>query len=149
MAQNPNGMSGRNLKLEYSLNNSTWLDISGSANSVKTSGGERQTGEEYTFDGDTAAVAYGKRKPTKVKIKVIYSEGASDAPEILRASYENATDIYFRWSPKGQTTGTFLYTCSAGKIITDPYPDAEAKSADLITIEVDFITPLIAKSTNA
>jgi hypothetical protein len=148
MAQNPNGMSGRNLKLEMSVNGSTWTDISGSANSVKCDGGERQTGEEYTFDGDAAMVTYGKRKPIKVKLKVIYSEGAGDVPETLRLSYENVSGIYFRWSPKGQATGTFLFTCASGQIISNPYPDADAKSADPIALEVDYITSMITKSVN-
>jgi hypothetical protein len=148
MAQTVNAISARNLKLEYSLNGTTWNDISGMANSVKPDDGDREQGEDYTFDGDVAVITYGKRKPTKLKIKVLYTEGASDAAEVARNSYENSSDLYFRWSPKGQSTGTFVYTSAAGRVVTSPYPGGEAKSGDPVALEFTFVCPQLTKSLN-
>jgi len=149
MAQSTGGISARNVKIEGSVNGTTWTDISGFANSISPDGGDRDVGEEYTFDGDTPIVTFGKRKSLKLKVKVLYTEGASDPFETARAAYEANSAYYIRYSPNGQSTGTFLLTSSAGRIVTPPYPKMEAKAGDAVTLEFTFQCASIAKSTNA
>lgn len=149
MAQTTGAISARNVKIEGSANGSSWTDISGFANSISPDGGDRDTGEEYTFDGDVAILTYGKRKSLKLKIKVVYTEGASDPFETVRAAYEGNTAYYIRYSPSGQSTGTFLLTSAAGRVVTPPYPKVEAKAGDTVTLEFTFTCPSITKSLNA
>lgn len=141
MAQTTDGITFKNCKLEMSVNGSVWTDISGFAASVEVGGGERETGEAFTFDGDTPILLAGKRGALEVKAKIVYTEGVSEAQETIRAAYEGATPFYLRWTPKG--TG-FLYTTSAGIPVSPPYPGGEAESADTLigeyTIKVKSIT---------
>ena len=52
MAQTTGSVAQSNFKIEVSTNGSAWTDISGQSNTVETDGGEHQTGEQYTADGD-------------------------------------------------------------------------------------------------
>lgn len=146
MAQTTNGISMKDCKLEGSTNGSTWADISGFAASIETDGGDRQTGEDYTFDGDTAIITKGKREPIDLTAKVVYTEGASDPFEAVRAAYEAGTPYYLRWSPKGGGLSTFQYTTPAGVVTSFPYPGGEAGSADPVMIEFTLKVPYVTKA---
>ncbi|MDR3572856.1 MAG: hypothetical protein P4L50_03260 [Anaerolineaceae bacterium] len=146
MTQTLSGMSFVNTKIEMSTNGTIWTDISGFANQIKVDGGDRDTGEAYTFNGDKAIVTAGKRKPTNLKCLAIYTEGLSDPSEILRGCYEAASPIYLRWSPKGGNSGNFQFVSDPGIVTSEPYPDGEAKTADPIVIDFTIATPGITRN---
>jgi len=146
MAQTANAISLKDCKVEVSTNGSTWTDISGFATSVEVGGGDRQTAEAYTFDGDTAIVASGKREPVEVTVKVVYTEGTSEPFETVCAAYEAGSDFYVRWSPKGGQAGEFLFTSGKGIIKSLTYPQGEAGSGDPVLVEFTLVTPSITKS---
>ena len=149
MAQTTDGMSARNLTIETSPDGSAWTDISGFANSVEVDGGERDSEETFTFDGATPIRTVGKRHGYELTVKIVYTEGASDPAEVIRQAYENGTDFYLRWSPKGGNSGDFMYTTGAGWILSPTYPSGDAGSAAAMGIEFKVTVNTITKSVVA
>ena len=148
MAQTTNAYTMKDAKVEVSSNGTTYTDISGFANEVTVSGGERMSGEVYTVDGDTALVGIGKRQPVDIAVSVVYTEGTGDPFETLRAAYEAGSTYYVRWSPRGGQTGEFQFTAS-GPVTAFEYPDGEAGSGDPITVSFTVRAAGITKSTVA
>jgi len=143
MTQLSAAISLRDCKVEISTNGTTWTDISGAASSVEVGGGDRQTGEVYTFDGDTALITFGKREPLEVTVKTVYSEGTSEPFEIARGAYEGGTAFYVRWSPRGGATGQARYTTSEGRVTAFGYPVGEVGGDPLLiefTVRVADVT---------
>lgn len=149
MAQTTGALSSVNGKVEFSTNGSSWTDISGFVNSVEPTGGNRQSGEMYTLSGDTAIVTKGKREPIELEVKVVYTEGGSDAFEVVRAAYEAGTSGYVRWSPDAGATGDFLFTSDAGPITEFKYPPAMAEEAGPTAISFKLRVPKVTKSAIA
>jgi hypothetical protein len=146
MAQITGAISSNSFKIEISANGSSWTDISGAANTITPTGGEKATGETYTFDGDNPIVTTGKSQPWEAEVAVVYTEGASDAPEIVRPIYENGTDFYLRYSPKGGQTGEFVYTAGPGKASNFVYPGGDASSGDPVMSGFTYRGPKPTKS---
>ena len=148
MAQTTVATSFKDCKIETSTNGTTWTNISGFSSSVDLDGGDRQTSEAYTFDGDTAIITKGKREPIEVTVAIIYSEGVSDPQASVVSAYEAGTDLYVRWSPLGGTTGQKQYTAK-GTVTSNPYPKGEADGGDPLMTEFTLVTPFITQSTAA
>ena len=154
MAQTTDAISFVAATVEYNTTGTTWTAMSGFSASVAMSGGDRNTGEAYTFDGDTPIVRAGKRTPIDVMVRYVYTEGASDPFEILRAQYETAggAQCNIRWSPIG-TSGDFLYTSdtatNGSHLVTFPYPGGEAEPGDPVLLEFVVRTQDITKATVA
>jgi hypothetical protein len=106
-----------------------WTDISGAANTLNVTGGARQTGETYTFDGDNPLVTVGKSTPVDIACTFVYTEGNTDAFETLRAPWESGADVWVRWWPRGGQTGEFGFTSGPGKLSAFSYPGVDAGSA--------------------
>jgi len=149
MAQTTGGMSFKANKVETSVNGSAWTDISGFGNSIEIDGGKRETEDTHTFDGDTPILTAGKRGSLTVKVKIVYTEGASDPQETVRAAYEAASPLYVRWSPKGGASTQFQYTTSAGIVTTEPYPGGESGSAEAVMTEFELACASVTKSVVA
>ena len=121
-----------------------WTDISGFANEVTVSGGDRATGEAFTFDGDTPIVTAGKRSALDVTVKAVYTEGVAEPQEMIRAAYEAGSVVNVQWMPKGNTQNNFRYATHGGYVTSHAYPSGSASSADAVpltfTIKVETIT---------
>jgi len=145
MAQTTVAMSSKNGVVEYSLDGSTFVLISGTANSVTVSGGDRKSGEAYTADGDTALIVSGKREPLEVTVKVLYTEAAStpNAFEDLRTVYLSGAGACVRWSPTAYTavgsnrytTASTAGTAAVGVITKFNFPSLDFASGDPIMVE--------------
>jgi hypothetical protein len=147
MAQTTGGISFVNCKVEFSTNGSSWTDVSGFASTIDLGGGARATGEAYTFDGLNAIVRRGKAESYEITVEVIYTEGAGEAYALAKAAYENGTDLYVRWSPKGGTSGNKQFATSPGIVTDPPYPKGEAGSGDPVLISVKLKCTTITEST--
>lgn len=146
MTQTTGGISFRNNKIELSTDGINFTDASGFGNSIEPGGGERGIGKEFTWDGDTPIITAGKRDALELKVKVVYTEGASDPVEVVRAAYEAGSSLYVRWSPKGGTAGQFRYLTSAGLVKNPVYPGGEAKSSDPVLVEFSLTCATVTKS---
>ena len=132
MAQTTAKVSMAASKVSVSINGSDWTDISGSAQSVEVPAQVRKSGEVYTFDGDTAIVAGGKREPVEVTVKIIYTEESGEAFETARAEFEadDGDAFYVKFSPAGGAGGKYEFSTGAGELVSFEYPPSDASSAD-------------------
>lgn len=148
MAQTTGAMSAVANKVEISANGSSWTDISGFGTSVESSELERQSGESYTFDGDTAIVTYGKLGPIDVTVNGLFTEGTGDPFEVVRgyAQAAGGSTVYVRWSPAGGTAGKFQFATSASKVTTFKFPDVDASSGDPVPFTFTVRAASITKS---
>ena len=137
MAQTTDAMSGVNAQIEFSPDGSVWTDQSGSANRVEAGGGNRQSGEAYSFDGDGALITSGKKEPREVTVGIVYTETGGESFEQLRALYEatGGSDCYIRWSPGGGNVGDLQFTTSKGIITQFPYPSPDSGESGPIIVE--------------
>ena len=128
MAQTTSSVWGGAAYVEISVNGSVWTDISGHANQVTPAPTERRQGEAYTFDGEYPIVKVGKYNSTATDLRILYTEGASDAFEIVRGQFESpgGGTLYVRWSPRG-VGGGFNFVTDAGFVKTFQYPPIDAE----------------------
>ncbi len=146
MAQTTGGISSKDYKIESSPDGSAWTDRSGFGLKIDPSGGDRDTGSVKTFDGDKPIQGRGKRNLIMVACEMVYTEGASDFYEIVRAAYEAGSDFYLRWSPKGGQTGEFVHTTDVGVVKNFKYPAGDASNGNPVVVPFGLETTGITKS---
>jgi hypothetical protein len=129
-------MSAFEMYVGFSTDGATFTEVSGAANSVEISGGERVTGSQPTFTGDTMILKKGKRGTITVTVRGVYTPDADEVYALAKTSYESGGTFYVRWSPGGGDAGDVGYTTSAGIIKNPPYPGGSADSGDPILTEV-------------
>lgn len=147
MAQTTNAITFKDCLVSLSTDNITYNDVSGYSATVEVGGGERETGEAFTFDGDTPILSAGKRGALEIKMKFVYTEAGTNYPfATLLAAYEAGSKLYAKWQPKGAGVGNFIYTTGGGYVTVPPYPGGEAESADPIVIETTLKVPTVTKT---
>ena len=114
MAQTTAAIPQSGFKLEVSLDNSTWTDISGSAATVEVGGGEAQIGEQMSADGEYPIVTAGQKiAPYDITCRCVYTETSLQPWKLVSANFYSGTEtIYLRWSPAGGAIGTQRFTAS-------------------------------------
>lgn len=149
MAQTTDAITFEDCTVEISTNGSSWTNISGWANSVSLSGGERQTGETYTFDGEFAIVRRGKAQPFDVQINVVYTEPGGDPFDTIESAFSNGTDLYCRWAPKGYVSTNNLFTTGVGIVTANPFPTGESGNGEPVVFQLNLKCGTITKSVIA
>jgi len=129
----------RNVKLEF-ITGATWNDISGVANAVEVSGGDRITGEAFTADGDRPIVLFGKLNPIDVECKIVYSEVTTEAFSLLEPLYVAGTSLRLRWAPGGNATGNYRYVTDTTNITAFGYPGGEVQDGAPILLDMSVKT---------
>lgn len=149
MAQTTDQNTFVDAHIEFSDDGSAWDDISGFSSEIALSGGDRNSGEVYTAEGDTPIIGAGKRTPIDVEVTVVYTEGTADPFETVRALYETdgGGDAYLQWVPRGDTVGNFMFTTGKGIITSFMYPNGPVEPGDPQTVKFTLKVPAIAKST--
>lgn len=141
------GITFRNAKIEISVDGgSTWVNISGQTNKLTVGGGDREIGTFFDAANDTPTLGAGKRNPLEVGVTVKYTETDSEAQGVLASAYENATETYVRYSPKGAASGDRMYTSDAGFVQNHPYPGQEVESGDPLRLEMTIMVGKLTKS---
>jgi len=146
MAQTTGSISGYDLVIGYSTDNSTYTDISGSTNSVEPGGGARKSGSQHTFGTDTPIVKVGRTEMVSTKIKILYSETAAEAAALIQAAYENMTACYLRMRPRGSTSTYWQFTGGPGYFTTFAAPKVDSDNAAPIAVDVTWVGPNWTKS---
>jgi hypothetical protein len=124
MAQTIGAKSMRNVKLEFTTG-TVYTDISGVANSVNVSGGDRITGEAFTAEGDRPIVLFGKLNPIDVECNIVYSEVTTEAWSVLEPLYVAGTNLRLRWAVGGNVTGNYQYVTDTTNITQFGYPGGD------------------------
>lgn len=141
MPQTTEHITLRNVLAEVSTDGVAWIDISGTFNSLTNSGGETQTGEAYTAEGELPLVGIGKKSLTETTLKVIYTENAGDAWRKFFDAYKNGTDLYFRYTPKGGASGDLRFTSGKGFVTSPAYPQGEVSDGKPLMTELKIKHP--------
>ena len=150
MAQTTGAIAESIYKIEVSLNGSSWTDISGQANTVEPSGGDQQTGKQFTANGNVPIVTNSnKTDAVTVKCNIVYTETAGEGFMLVYAQYISTSKvIYLRYSPAGGTTGQKRYVCAnaANTAIAVPIimclpPKVDAATGDPAMVEFSVLTP--------
>jgi hypothetical protein len=159
MAQTTGAFNVRNCVVELSTNGTVWTNVSGSAAGLEAPEQVRLADSQHTLDGDAAIVLPGKLDPVEVTCNFVHSEVTSEVADLIRTAFENDGTgvIYFRYTPKGSTTGNFIYTAckDAGTALACPvtsfvYPGAsEANDAKPILGSFKILVPCFVKSAVA
>ena len=150
MAQTTGALSWANCQIELSTNGTNWTDVSGFSNSLSLDGGDRQTGEFFTVDGQTPIVTYGKRNMLTVTIQAVYTEEGSDPYAMAQATFAANSALYVRWSPKAWAAiGDFRFYTNEGRVTMPVYPVGAADSPDAIAIEVAVAVSIVTRETRA
>ena len=139
MAQTTSARSMRNVVLEY-LTGSTWNDISGVANAIEVSGGDRITGEAYTATGDRPIVLFGKLEPLDVEGRIVFSDNSTEAWSVLEPLYVNGTNLRLRWAISGNNTGSYRFATDTCNITAFGYPGGEVEDGAPILIDLSVKT---------
>jgi hypothetical protein len=142
-------MSWANCKIELSDDDgSSWIDISGFANSLSIDGGDRQMGEFFTCDGELPIITYGKRNMITITINCVYTEGAADEPYIMAAlADEGHNPLLVKWSPAGGGSGDFEFESGPAYITSPVYPQGAADSPDAIALDIALSCGAITRAT--
>jgi hypothetical protein len=141
MTQTTGATNLKNVVVEISKDNTEWTNISGTFNSIDISGGERDTGEVYTAEGDMPIVGAGKMKMTKCKLKVVYTESQTEAWRTFFDAYTDGTDVYLRYAPKGNDSGNLRFTSGKGFVTAPVYPTGDVAEAKPVLCELEFVCP--------
>lgn len=136
----------KNCKVEFSTNNSTWTDISDESNSVTMSGFELETEATPVFGEAKKVQTVGGYALGTITIRTMYAETTTGAWGLADAAYNNRTELYVRWSPRGGTTGQYLYTSDAGYVKNPVWPVGEDGAAAIMP-ECVIETPFVTKTT--
>lgn len=136
MTQTADHISGADFLLEFSDDSGVgYDDISGSVTSVIPSGGELNTGESYTAEGDHALVSYGKYSTLTLDVICIYTETAGEAWKLVKAAVDaKKKTCRLRWAPGGGVTGNARFETPDGAVVSSLLPAGDANSAGPLTI---------------
>lgn len=156
MAQTTSGIPMGNFKAEVSLDGSSWTDISGVAVSVQVSGGEQQTGTQFTADGSVPIVVNSnKTEALTVEVNQVYTETPGEGYLTVYNRYVGADKrIYFRYSPAGGAVGQKRYVAAnnANSAIPVPIiaclpPETDAGSGDPMMGGFSLLVPKLLMET--
>lgn len=151
MAQTTDGISFVDAQVEYSTDGVAFADISGFANTVDVSGGDRSAGEVYTADGDLPILTFGKLAPVDITYTSVFTEGATEPFERLRGYHqtENGAQVVFRFAPQGGAGTGQLTLTGTGKITAMPYVSGDSESPDALKFSATVRTASILKGVTA
>jgi hypothetical protein len=150
MPQTTAALAMVNAKIEFSVNGSSWTDISGSANSIEPAEQSGASGEAFTFQGETGVVTAGKTEPVELVVKVLYTETTGESHKVVRAQWQTSGRAgYLRWSPRGGTTGQAQFTTAAGVLTGFTWPGGSADDGKPVMTGFKLKVPSITESTVA
>jgi hypothetical protein len=129
MAQTTGAMSGVALDVYYSNDGSNFTAISGSVSAVTVSGGGRQSGEAYSYDGDHPVIGNGKREPIEVEANCIYTELPGEGFVVAWTEFDadDGDSFWMRWVNQ---SGGDTWTTDTGVLLTCLPPSSEAAPGD-------------------
>lgn len=140
MAQTTAAMTGASATLEINTNNTTFVSIAGSSQSVDVVEFTRLNGSAYTLEGDTAVLTFGRQPPVTVTVNCLYTEAAGEA--FLKAVSAIQANQYaqIRWKPAG-AAGYQFTTISGGRISSVSLPGNDASSGEPLMVSFTLSAP--------
>jgi len=138
MAQTTGHMTGKDLTIQVSTDDSTWTDIGGSSSSVSPDGGARGTGSAHTFATALPLIGIGPKEPVTLTLRMVYTETDSEAVDLVDGYFDNGTLIYLRYRPTGDV-GSGGWQFHGHGYFTKPIaPAVDADSSDILSVETEW-----------
>lgn len=134
--------------IQTGASTNSFTNISGFSNNVTVSGGDRDSGEEYTHDGG-AIILTGARKPAEVTVRAVFTDPIADPYSLLWNCYTGGSLVNLAWAPSGSSAGKLLFTTVGGKLLKMPMVAAPATDAKPSMFEFSVSANQIDKSTIA
>ena len=142
MAQTADAITGQSTAVSIKVADGSYVDISGSTQSVDTPTASKMIGEGRAYDGASPFFLVGDNEAIDVTVNVIYTETAGEGFLTAAAAYEAGSSVQLKWVPK--SGGQTYETVAGGKISSIVYPAGSADSAGpvmaAITIRCGGIT---------
>jgi hypothetical protein len=141
MAQTTGAITGAAAKIQIDVNaTGTYTDISGSSQSVDAVEFTRLNGSAHTFDGDYAALTFGKQPPTEITVNILYTEVTGEAFLIAVAALKANHPVKLKWQPAGNA-GKYFETPAGGKISSVSLPGNDAGSGEPLMVSFTVMAP--------
>ena len=153
MAQIPSARSAKNYQVEWTTNATTYIDISGYSTTVADSGGDRKTGEAYTYGDDIAVIGEGKRSPRTVDVTVLYNEDSTAYTSLYTLQQSGAT-FGLRLTPRGLETGAgtigrYLTQTTYGLLQKLDLPTGNSDDGKPMVCKMTVMTPTVTTATTS
>jgi hypothetical protein len=146
MTQTTGATTFRNVKVEFSSDGSTWIDISGSTSAVGVNGGERPVVEFKPLFSDTKKAMVGARERLTITVKSVYSENPTEAFALMDAAYRAKSQVYLRWSPRN-VAGAKRFNAVNAYIKKPSYPGGEVSEPKPLAVEYEFTAESLYEDT--
>lgn len=134
MAQTTASINGAAATVSLKVGAGSYVDISGSTQSVDAATATVMNSEAYTLDGSNSIVYVGKFEPIEVTVNILYTETAATEGFILvQDAFKNKTAVQLKWVPRGAASGAnTIETMATGYITSMDFPAVDASSADAL-----------------
>ena len=145
MAQTTAAINGIASTISIKIAAGSYVDISGSTQSVDVATATVMNSDSYTLDGANAIILLGKFEPVDVTINVLYTEvTVTEAYILVSAAFAAKSAVQCKWLPKGTGSGNnTIETNATGYITSIDYPAVDASSADALMVAFTVRCPAI------
>lgn len=134
----------RNVKVELSQDGSTWIDFSGEANSVETSGGGRKPMELQPILGDIVLVP-GRADAVNLEIRVVWRGASGSAAALAERAYSHGIPIFARYAPEGDASGKTRYRTAEAYVTQPVIPGGRVDEGQPLLVSLKLRTSKIIK----
>ena len=115
--------------VEVKIAAGSYVNVSGSTNSVDQVTFERVSGSKGTLDGDVQIIAAGRQVATMVTVNCLYTEVTDEALKLTLASIKAGNIAQVQWKPVG-SAGKSFNSAANGKIIKVSLPKFNSESGE-------------------
>lgn len=143
MAQTTAAINGAASTVSIKVASGSYVDISGSSQSVDAATATVMNSDTYTLDGSGAIILTGKYEPVDVKVNILYTEVTStEAFMLAQGAFAAKSAVQIKWVPKGSASGAnTIETAATGYITSLDYPAVDASSADALMVSFTVRCP--------
>lgn len=138
-------------RVEISLTSTcaSWVNVSGSVNSVQNTTQTRIVADEYTFDGDAAISEPGKLQPFDATFRCVFNNVVNEAYREAREQFQTGncgSRICVRWIPGG-AIGDLGFQSGYDPLISFQWADIDAGAGGPVmctfTVHITQIDPFL------
>lgn len=146
MAQTTAAINGAAATISIKVAAGSYVDISGSSQSIDAATATIQNSDTMTLDGDYGIILTGKFEPLDVKVNILYTEVTStEAFMLAHGAFTAKSAVQIKWVPKGSASGAnTIETKATGYITALDYPAVTAENADALLCTFTVRCPGIA-----
>jgi len=134
MAQTTAAINGIASTVSIKVASGSYVDISGSTQSIDAATATIANSDTYTLDGSAAIILLGKVEPLDVTVNILYTEViTTEAFMVVNGAFVAKSAVQIKWTPKGAASGAnTIETAATGYITSLDYPAIDSTSADAI-----------------